>query len=88
MNPHSRYSLGKGASTEQMMRLAQQGNAGHDGSIRSPSIGGTNAIPGTAGSRNLRPSSEMLPSMNHHGTPETEAIDRWFEDLQHYESHS
>ncbi|SPO26553.1 probable Protein VTS1 [Ustilago trichophora] len=86
MNPHSRYSLGKGASTEQMMRLAQQGNAGHDGAIRSPSMGGTAAMPGTPGSRNLRPSSEMLPSMNHHGTPETEAIDRWFEDLQHYEA--
>ncbi|SPO26829.1 probable Protein VTS1 [Ustilago trichophora] len=86
MNPHSRYSLGKGASTEHMMRLAQQGNAGHDGAIRSPSMGGTAAMPGTPGSRNLRPSSEMLPSMNHHGTPETEAIDRWFEDLQHYEA--
>ena len=86
MNPHSRYSLGKGASTEHMMRLAQQGNSGLDGNVRSPSIGGATAMPGTAGSRNLRPSSEMLPSMNHHGTPETEAIDRWFEDLQHYEA--
>lgn len=89
MNPHSRYSLGKGASAEQMMRLAQQSGAGgHEGNVRSPSIGGTAAMPGTAGSRNLRPSSEMLPNMNHHGalTPETEAIDRWFEDLQHYEA--
>lgn len=86
MNPHSRYSLGKGASTEQMMRLAQQGNTGHDGAIRSPSMGGTATMPATAGSRNLRPISEMLPNMNHHGTPETEAIDRWFEDLQHYEA--
>ncbi|PWZ00295.1 hypothetical protein BCV70DRAFT_231906 [Testicularia cyperi] len=91
MNPHSRYSLGKGASTEHMMRLAQQGNAaaaGLDGGIRSPSMGGTAAMPGTPTSRsNLRPSSEMLPSMAaHHGTPETEAIDRWFEDLQHYEA--
>lgn len=86
MNPHSRYSLGKGASTEQMMRLAQQGNAGHDNAIRSPSMGGTAAMPGNPTSRNLRPSSEMLPSINHLGTPETEAIDRWFEDLQHYEA--
>ncbi|KAJ9477853.1 RNA-binding protein VTS1 [Pseudozyma hubeiensis] len=86
MNPHSRYSLGKGASTEHMMRLAQQGNAGHDGAIRSPSMGGATPMPGATGSRNLRPSSEMLPNMNHHGTPETEAIDRWFEDLQHYEA--
>lgn len=86
MNPHSRYSLGKGASTEHMMRLAQHGNAGHDGALRSPSIGGNAPMPGSAGPRNLRPSSEMLPNMNHHGTPETEAIDRWFEDLQHYEA--
>ncbi|SJX63593.1 uncharacterized protein SRS1_14346 [Sporisorium reilianum f. sp. reilianum] len=86
MNPHSRYSLGKGASTEHMMRLAQQGNAAHDASVRSPSMGGAAAMPATSGPRNLRPSSEMLPSMNHHGTPETEAIDRWFEDLQHYEA--
>ncbi|CDR88571.1 uncharacterized protein SPSC_04398 [Sporisorium scitamineum] len=86
MNPHSRYSLGKGASTEHMMRLAQQGNTGHDGSVRSPSIGGATAVPGATGPRNLRPSSEMLPNMNHHGTPETEAIDRWFLDLQHYEA--
>ncbi|EST04916.1 Sterile alpha motif, type 2 [Kalmanozyma brasiliensis GHG001] len=86
MNPHSRYSLGKGASTEHMMRLAQQGNAGHDNTIRSPSIGGTTAMPSATGSRNLRPSSEMLPNMSHHGNPETEAIDRWFEDLQHYEA--
>ncbi|SNX84880.1 probable Protein VTS1 [Melanopsichium pennsylvanicum] len=86
MNPHSRYSLGKGASTEHMMRLAQQANAGHDSAIRSPSMGGTAAMSGTPASRNLRPSSEMLPNMSHHGTPETEAIDRWFEDLQHYEA--
>lgn len=86
MNPHGRYSLGKGATTEQMMRLAQQGNAGHDNAIRSPSMGGNAVMSGASGSRNLRPSSEMLPTMNHHGTPETEAIDRWFEDLQHYEA--
>ncbi len=87
MNPHSRYSLGKGASTEQMMRLAQQqGAAAHDNAMRSPSMGGTAAMPGNPAGRNLRPSSEMLPNMNHRGTPETEAIDRWFEDLQHYEA--
>lgn len=34
---------------------------------------------------NLRPSSEMLP-VGQQGTPETEVIDKWFEDLQNYEA--
>ncbi|WFD44612.1 Flap-structured DNA-binding and RNA-binding protein [Malassezia psittaci] len=38
-----------------------------------------------ASSRNLRPSSEMLP-MGQQNTPETEVIDKWFEDLQNYEA--
>ncbi|KAN0065214.1 Flap-structured DNA-binding and RNA-binding protein [Thecaphora frezii] len=83
INAHSRYSLGKGSTpTENMMRLAQQNNQEHN--MRSPSMGGNAQIHG-GGARNLRPSSEML-NMGQQGTPESEAIDRWFEDLQHYEA--
>jgi len=40
---------------------------------------------GTLPRSNLRPSSEMLP-VGQQGTPETEVIDKWFEDLQNYEA--
>ncbi|EPQ26816.1 uncharacterized protein PFL1_05451 [Pseudozyma flocculosa PF-1] len=55
----------------------------------SPSGAGLNraSLPGGfGGPRGLRPSSEMLNTGHHAGTPESEAIDRWFEDLQHYEA--
>lgn len=35
--------------------------------------------------RGLRPSSELV-GMQHQGTPESDAIDKWFEDLRHYEA--
>ncbi|PWN49410.1 hypothetical protein IE53DRAFT_388366 [Violaceomyces palustris] len=85
----NRYSLGKGSTpTENMMRLAQQQqqHSGDSKVLRSPSMGNNAQISGTPGTgRNLRPSSEML-NMAHQGTPESDAIDKWFEDLQHYEA--
>lgn len=42
-------------------------------------------VPGLGRGSNLRPSSEMLP-MGQQGTPETDVIDKWFEDLQNYEA--
>nr|CAG8452152.1 14882_t:CDS:2 [Entrophospora candida] len=37
--------------------------------------------------RGSRPTSEVFPTNNHNSyqSPEAEAIDKWFEDLQHYE---
>lgn len=74
----SRYSLGKQSS----------GPGGAGGPVKSPSMGNT-AMPGTPhgapGRAGLRPSSELV-GMQHQGTPESDAIDRWFEDLRHYEA--
>lgn len=68
------------------MRLAQQGSGNSDSNTRNASMGSNVAMSGASAGRSLRPSSEMLPTVNHQATPESEAIDRWFEDLQHYEA--
>ncbi|UZJ52120.1 hypothetical protein CBS101457_001440 [Exobasidium rhododendri] len=53
------------------------------GLMKSPNMG-NNVLP-SPNSRGLRPSSELV-GMQHQGTPESDAIDKWFEDLQHYEA--
>ena len=50
---------------------------------RNLSLGSAGGLP--RGPGNLRPSSEMLP-VGQQGTPETDVIDKWFEDLQNYEA--
>ncbi|KAE8259503.1 hypothetical protein A4X13_0g971 [Tilletia indica] len=54
---------------------------------RSPLMGGNLQMPtpNSAIGRGVRPSSEML-NMNYQNTPESDAMDKWFEDLQHYEA--
>ncbi|KOS14713.1 rna-binding protein involved in translatio [Malassezia pachydermatis] len=67
-----------GLGNEGVVRMSQQ--EGH----RALSIGNAGQVPGM-GRGNMRPSSEMLP-VGQQGTPETEVIDKWFEDLQNYEA--
>lgn len=66
----SRYSLGKSPAAS-----GKNPNVGHSGVPSTPRSGG----------RDLRPSSELV-GKQHQGTPESDALDRWFEDLQHYEA--
>ncbi|PWN23395.1 hypothetical protein BCV69DRAFT_281007 [Microstroma glucosiphilum] len=91
----------KGTPSEQMLRKAQQQQQQESQSAgvsnhRSPSMGTMNG--GGSGNSGLssaaaisrfgpRPSSEMIgmPGMRQ-STNETDAIDKWFEDLQHYEA--
>ncbi|WFD30460.1 Flap-structured DNA-binding and RNA-binding protein [Malassezia sp. CBS 17886] len=75
-----RYSHGKMPLPNDVLRLSQQGTPNHE-SGRTLSAGHVSAL----AQRGLRPSSEML-SAGQQGTPETEVIDKWFEDLQHYEA--
>ncbi|KAK0549197.1 Flap-structured DNA-binding and RNA-binding protein [Tilletia horrida] len=72
-------------------RLSQQiaaAQAAAEQQARSPLMGGNLQMPppnsATLG-RGLRPSSEML-NTHPQATPESDAIDKWFEDLQHYEA--
>lgn len=75
-----RYSHGKmGLPNDGIMRIPQPAQVTPDAGRLS------NAQVQNLASRNLRPSSEMLP-MGQQGTPETEVIDKWFEDLQNYEA--
>jgi hypothetical protein len=43
------------------------------------------ASPRPGGGSGARPTSELLGSANMFQTPESEAIDQWFENLQNYE---
>lgn len=84
-NP-ARYSLGKPSTpSEQMLRKAHDvGGAG--GGLRSPSA---HMSLGSAGLGRFgpRPSSEMLGMAGaNNSSAEQDAIDKWFEDLQHYEA--
>ncbi|KAK0559048.1 Flap-structured DNA-binding and RNA-binding protein [Tilletia horrida] len=85
-------------SANAMARLSQQAAvaaahaAAAEQQARSPLMGGNLQMPtpNSAIGRGLRPSSELL-NMNHQNTPEfllsaADAIDKWFEDLQHYEA--
>lgn len=92
----------KGTPSEQMLRKAQQQQQQESQSAgvsnhRSPSMGamngggsGNNGLSSAAGISRFgpRPSSEMIgmPGMRQQSTNETDAIDKWFEDLQHYEA--
>ncbi|KAL9931976.1 hypothetical protein V8E36_009037 [Tilletia maclaganii] len=77
------------ARYSQQAAVAAAVQAAAEQQARSPLMGGNlqmhgaNAAIGAA--RGLRPSSEML-NMNHQNTPESDAIDKWFEDLQNYEA--
>ncbi|PWN30045.1 hypothetical protein BDZ90DRAFT_229078 [Jaminaea rosea] len=87
-NP-SRYSLGKPSTpSEQMLRKAHDvGVSGGGAGLRSPSS--TFSLGSSAGLARYgpRPSSEMLGMAGGNSVnAEQEAIDKWFEDLQHYEA--
>lgn len=56
-----------------------------DGLMRVPQQSQHPGGPVPLASRSLRPSSEMLNTPQQ-GTPETEVIDKWFEDLHTYEA--
>ena len=75
-----RYSHGNkmGHPGDGLMRVSQSSDS-------SRTLGVNPSSQGTLPRNNLRPSSEMLP-VGQQGTPETEVIDKWFEDLQNYEA--
>lgn len=76
-----RYSHGGKMSVQGdgMMRMSQSDMQ----RLRNSGVGGQMPSLGRGGP--MRPSSEMLP-VGQQGTPETEVIDKWFEDLQNYEA--
>lgn len=78
-----RFSHGNkmGLPNENIMRMSQSSQE----SPRVMNLGNGGHMPGLGRGSNLRPSSEMLP-VGQHGTPETDVIDKWFEDLQNYEA--
>ena len=78
-----RFSHGNkmGLPNENIMRMSQSSQE----SPRVMNLGNGGHMAGLSRGSNLRPSSEMLP-VGQHGTPETDVIDKWFEDLQNYEA--
>lgn len=78
-----RFSHGNkmGLPNENIMRMSQSSQE----SPRVMNLGNGGHMTGLGRGSNLRPSSEMLP-VGQHGTPETDVIDKWFEDLQNYEA--
>ncbi|WFD35359.1 Flap-structured DNA-binding and RNA-binding protein [Malassezia cuniculi] len=74
-----RYSHGK--LGDGLMRVPQQSQQGSESGRMS--LGSSGQVP--LASRTLRPSSEMI-NTGQQGTPETEVIDKWFEDLHTYEA--
>lgn len=98
----SRYSLGGTSkpapstpSADQMYRKAQQQHQSQDG--RSPAMAGGGGPTGTyslggaatAARFGPRPSSEMIgmqAQAGFGGVSESEAMEKWFEDLHHYET--
>lgn len=80
-----------GTPSEQMLRKAQQHGQHDSQTLRSPSTAAMNLGPGpNSGTPRFgpRPSSEMLgmAGLGQQGGNEPDAIDKWFEDLQHYEA--